>query len=484
MRDHRHDTAPAVAFPLGGIGTGNVSVGARGEWRDWEIWGRAAKGTRLPNTFWAIRTASGDRVHTKVLEAPVQPPYTESHGFHPDTAAGLPHVDGARLRGEYPFVGVEFDDVDLPVHVGMDAYTPLVPLQPDDSGIPCVVVTHTVTNPGDAPVDMTLAGSLVNPVGGLVRSPFGDHRATDAKGNVNEYRVASGMRGMLLRSEAYGPDDPRHGSMALATTHPRVTYKRAWLRGAWYDPLRELWRDLSEDGRLDDLGYETPAPDGTTDTCTLGVVDTIEAGGSRTYRWVLAWHFPYRPPGWSAPGDCCADGKDRADCGSARAHYAVRYADAWDVADDVVARLPELDGGARAFHGALFGSTLPEPIVDAVSANVVSLRSPTCFRLDDGRLHGWEGCFDEGGCCEGTCTHVWSYAYTVAYLFPELERGIRAAELTVETVEDGWMAFRAHRTVMTPPPPESPPGGEEFTWQGADRTEAAIDGQCGTIVRT
>ena len=29
--------ATEAAFPLGGIGTGNVSVGARGELRDWEI---------------------------------------------------------------------------------------------------------------------------------------------------------------------------------------------------------------------------------------------------------------------------------------------------------------------------------------------------------------------------------------------------------------------------------------------------------------
>ena len=36
IRSYDH-TAAALAFPLGGVGTGNVSLGARGELRDWEI---------------------------------------------------------------------------------------------------------------------------------------------------------------------------------------------------------------------------------------------------------------------------------------------------------------------------------------------------------------------------------------------------------------------------------------------------------------
>src|SRR5580765_5840442 len=45
-----------VAFPLGGIGTGTVSLGGRGQLRDWEIFNRPAKGKHLPYTFFAIQT--------------------------------------------------------------------------------------------------------------------------------------------------------------------------------------------------------------------------------------------------------------------------------------------------------------------------------------------------------------------------------------------------------------------------------------------
>ena len=140
-------SATALAFPLGGIGTGNVSLGARGEWRDWEIFNLPAKGARLPLSFFAIRCQqAGADAQVRVLEGPVQPPYIESHGYHPMSAAGLPRFKSSRFRGQYPFAAVAFEDSSLPVDVELEAYTPLLPLNPEDSGIPCAVLTYTVAN--------------------------------------------------------------------------------------------------------------------------------------------------------------------------------------------------------------------------------------------------------------------------------------------------------------------------------------------------
>ena len=129
-------SASALAFPLGGIGTGNVSLGARGELRDWEIFNRPAKGNTLPNTFFALWARAGhESPVAKVLEAPLPAPHIGSHGYHPLTAAGLPRLAGAEFRGEYPFATVTFDDPDLPLDVELTAYTPLIPLNPAP-GIP------------------------------------------------------------------------------------------------------------------------------------------------------------------------------------------------------------------------------------------------------------------------------------------------------------------------------------------------------------
>ncbi len=112
-------------------------------------------------------------------------------------------------------------------------------------------------------------------------------------------------------------------------------------------------------------------------------------------------------------------------------------------------------------------------MLDAVSANIVPIRSNTCFWLEDGRFYGWEGCFDDDGSCAGTCTHVWSYAYTLAFLFPTLEREMRRIEFQIETEPDGYMSFRNFRSM-----------DEAFVWAWGDqKPEAASDGQMGSVLR-
>lgn len=455
--------ASALAFPLGGIGTGNVSLGARGDLRDWEIFNHPGKGTVFPNTFFAIRVQVGDqKAVAKVLEGPVQPPHTRSHGYHPSTEVGLPRFRGTAFRGQYPFATIDFEDPDLPVELRLEAWTPLIPLNPEDSGLPCAILTYTVTNIADEPVALTIAGSLINPVGRFALDRFGSLAPGGTGQNVNERRDEEGVRGLFFHSRQYAPDQLQFGDMTLATTHDDVTVKPVWLRGGWWDYLREFWDDFSADGKLDDLGYDSPSEMGKTDTGSLGLVDTLAPGASGTYRFILAWSFPNRPDSWK-----------KEDALLIRTHYATRFPTSWATASYVAAEYSRLERETRRFHDALFGSTLPAYVVDALSANIVPLRSTTCFWLEDGRFFGWEGCFDDAGCCEGSCTHVWSYAQTLAFLFPSLEREMRRIEFVVETEADGWMAFRTLKTM-----------GEEFRWQwGNQKPEAAVDGQMGSVLR-
>lgn len=456
-----HASHAAVAFPLGGIGTGNVSLGARGDLRDWEIFNAPAKGNLLPNTFFAIRThTEGQAPITRVLEGPVQPPHLLSHGYFPTRSLGLPRLRDTTFRGEYPFATIEFSDPSLPVHVELEAYTPLVPLNPEDSGIPCAIFTFSVTNTSDQPVALTLAASLTNPVGGICTDKYGNIQNLTLGQNINDLRDEGDFRGLFMHSVGIEGDALEYGDLSLVTDHPRITSKRAWLRGKWFDFLREFWDDFEQDGLLTDLGYDEP--NSKPDTGSLGLLDTLAPGASGSYRFILTWYFPNRRNSWDASKGTIT-----------RNHYATRFGSSWEAAAYVFRELPRLESATRQFHDALFNSTLPPAVLDAISANIVPVRSNTCFWMEDGRFFGWEGCFDDAGCCPGSCTHVWSYAQTAAFLFPSLEREMRRIEFAVETEDDGYMAFRNFKTF-----------GDEFLWAWGDqKPEAAVDGQMGCILR-
>lgn len=476
----RHATV--AAFPLGGIGTGNVSLGSRGELRDWELANRPDKGHSLPFTFFAIHVRGRDAMPvTRVLESQLPGPHSFEQGYAVPRVAGLPRLRQSRMRGEYPIVRIDFEDDALPVEVALEAFTPLVPLDSDASGIPAAVLRYRVSNPGPGPVSVTVVGSLSNPVGSrptpIAHSPEFDGHPAIAR------RDDGLIRGLHLTSDL-PRDDPRSGDLSLVTTDGSITSKRQWLVGFWQDGVRAFWNDLSDDGLLDDeemLSLDTELPplfaamagtDASDDfeahlprlrVGSLGIVHEIAPGGARDFEFVLAWSFPNRPDRWL--GHLIRN--DPRPPGVMRNHYATRFVDSWEAARHLVLHLEPLERQTRAFHRAMHTSSLDPAVIEAVSSTIAALRSTTCFRCEDGTFAAWEGSYDHFAHCEGTCTHVWSYAQTVAHLFPDLERSARRVELLLETDDDGAMQFRSNRVL----------GGPSWgMWP-------AVDGQLGTVIR-
>src|SRR5438270_13072051 len=101
-REYRGEALREVAFPLGGIGTGTVSLGGRGQLRDWEIFNRPGKGKELPYTFFAIwARPEGAAPVARALEAQMQPPVGGSSGPPTSRAPGLPRPAAAPFTGPY-----------------------------------------------------------------------------------------------------------------------------------------------------------------------------------------------------------------------------------------------------------------------------------------------------------------------------------------------------------------------------------------------
>jgi uncharacterized protein (DUF608 family) len=454
-----------IALPIGGIGTGTVSLGGRGDLRDFELMNRPGKGfvpTAAAAPFFALRLREPGRPPVaRVLEGPLPADVLEGSHGSPAPNAGLPRFRAGAFAAAYPFGRVLLIDPDLPVEAHLKAMNPLVPADTEASGLPIAVFRVELRNRTGLPVEAAVCFSLPNFVGmdgsKTRRDWKGDPQVLGAAGNRNAWRRTAAAQGLLLSSETVDPKDPAWGSLALVTApEASATARTGWAEGGWSGALLDFWDDLLADGRLDERGA------GATDTpmASLAVSIDLAPGQTREALFLLAWHFPNRvswtpksdPPG---PDDWVGN------------HYATQFADAWDVAEKALPRLPELHRRTHAFVSAFAGSDLPDEVKEAALFNLSTLRTQTCFRTADGRFYGWEGCADTAGCCHGSCTHVWNYEQATPFLFGSLSLAMREVEFGHATSEAGLMSFRVALPIGR---------AQEFG-------RAAADGQMGCILK-
>jgi non-lysosomal glucosylceramidase len=449
-----------IAFPLGGIGTGTVSLGGRGDLRDWEIFNRPNKGKTLPFTFVALWVRhAGDAPIVRVIEAPLQPPFRGAQGYPREAAQGLPRFRGATFHGAYPFADIAFLDDAVPVDIVLEAFNPMIPLEVDDSSLPVAILRYRVSNHSRLPADVAIAFSILNPIGYDGRSRLDSNRFTGFGQNVTRIRREPPIVGLDLTSQKYGQDDIRFGSMALVTTHTDVTARPSWEEGAWWDSFQKWFDEYAADGAFDGREEAGPSEDGVTQYSTLAPRARIAPGASQAIEFVLAWHFPLRENYWNREPEV----RGR----KLRNDYATRFASAWEVARHAASDLARLEQGTRAFRGALESGTLPGHVIDAVSSQMSIIRTNTCMLLEGKRFFAFEGTNDDAGCCPLNCTHVWNYEQTLAHLYPSLERSMRVTDFTDNLRPDGSMAFRT----LVP------------TGQTLWKFKPAADGQMGCILK-
>ena len=154
-----------LSFPLGGVGAGSLGLGGRGQLRDWEIFNRPNKGFSPNYAFPAIWVQSGNAPPiARVLEARIQPPYEGQDGLAWQNVPGLSRLQGATFTGEYPLAHIEFEDSKLPLNASLDAFSPFIPHEPDDSGLPVAILHYRIHNPSHAALKVGLAFSVDNPI--------------------------------------------------------------------------------------------------------------------------------------------------------------------------------------------------------------------------------------------------------------------------------------------------------------------------------
>ena len=96
-----------LAMPLGGVAAGSISLGGRGQIRDWEIFNRPDKGRVPEYAFASIWAKAGNRKPVaRVLESRLMPPYEGPDGLGSRNAPGLSRLECAAFTGEFPLAHI------------------------------------------------------------------------------------------------------------------------------------------------------------------------------------------------------------------------------------------------------------------------------------------------------------------------------------------------------------------------------------------
>jgi uncharacterized protein (DUF608 family) len=434
-----------IGMPIGGVCAGQLYLGGDGKLWHWDIFNQP------------MRTDGSNYLHPLMPASPLEQGFAlevtvgDKKEVRPLNQSGFAEIS---FCGEYPIANIEYRDPQVPVSVALEAFSPFVPLNSEDSSLPATVLRYTVKNTSSAKVEVRLAGWLEN-AACLFSAPG------DAAKRRNRVKRGQGM--LLIHSEIdtgsaeksarpeitseadrkqAKPDEPLDlGTMAIALLETHGSDRAAAAVGA---------------GNLPEAAFAAVPADQAGQTSGRKLIGSIirsmslEAGQEATATFLITWHFPHLDmQKWHIERM-----ETLKDTGR---YYATRFPSAAAVAEHVASHFASLHAQTRLWHDTWYDSTLPYWFLDRTMLNTSSLASSTAHRFATGRFWGWEGV----GCCEGTCTHVWHYAHAVARLFPELERDVRKRTDFGTAMEKPSGVIR-HR-------------GEGFG--------LAVDGQAGCILR-
>ncbi|MBM4413625.1 MAG: hypothetical protein FJ040_09330 [Chloroflexi bacterium] len=437
-----------IALPLGGIGTGVVSLGGRGDLRDWEISNRPAKKFRPDTAFTAMRVAGASGTPLVLaLEGPLGA--DEYQGAFGATAAhhGLPRFRECRFDATYPFGIVHLRDHDVPVHVDIEGFNPLIPPDASDSGLPIAVLTYHFYNQSDDALTIDVATSLQNFLGTIytpgnygasIVNDFFQHDESARAHHRNRitYRSAPRINALMYTPAPAHEQTEQDGTLALAFIDAHdVTYRTGWADYTWGDSLLDFWDDFCSDGQLEQRQSMALKPIGS-----LAQRLHLAPRGHASATIMLSWHFPNRVAWRSEEYGAMHFGEYTDEV--VGNEYTQRFRDAWDVIERTTPRLNELTERTLEFIETITSADLPPIIKEAALFNLSTLRSQTVFRTADGRMFGWEGTDDFRGSCFGSCTHVWNYEQATAFLFGDLAKSMRDNEFLHATRDNGQMSFR------------------------------------------
>lgn len=446
---YKNEKTRSISFPLGGIGTGCIGLSGNGELVDWEIWNKPNKSTRNGYSHFAIKAVSGKECKTRVLQGDTNESYIGNYdrdgwmagigyGPKPNSLAGFPHFKNVTFDGKFPIARVSLEDECFPAKCILTAFNPFIPHDDFNSSIPCAMLLWEIENTSSSNTEYTLAFSVQNP------------------NSVSVNKEVDG--GIFLGCGDKNDSQIGYSDLCVLTDSEDVNIQPYWYRGGWMDSVTTYWKNLTDQNHLPKREYKDS---GKNDHGTVAVRFNLKPSEKKQIKFVLSWNCPNQYAYWEEYRDRTVKENGWKN------YYALQFKTSYDSGKYALSNFDMLLSKTEQFKNAIWESTLPESVIDAVSSNLSVLKSPTVLRYEDGSVWAWEGVMQTHGSCEGSCQHVWNYAYAMPFLFPKLERSLRENTLKYALRDTGSTDFRINI-----------PLGKE-----REEFRACVDGHFGEIIK-
>ena len=156
-----------IGMPVGGLFAGTVYLSGDGRLWLWDIFNRDQEGIQPKNVEVEgknVRIRDGANfVEPAVIRSPFKQGFELIIGdkTRPLNLKGFSSVE---FDGRYPVAHIRYRDPECPVEVELEAFSPFIPLNADESSLPATIMSFKLINNTDSDVNCTVRGFTENPV--------------------------------------------------------------------------------------------------------------------------------------------------------------------------------------------------------------------------------------------------------------------------------------------------------------------------------
>lgn len=279
--------------PLGGMGSGSISRGFRGEFRQWQIIpGICEASPVMANQFSIFISRDGGNKKFASVLAPGQHEGLGKAGDQGISSWGW-NLSGqhSTYHALFPRSWTIYDgEPDPELKISCRQISPFIPHNYRESSLPTAVFVYTLVNTGRERAKVNLLFTWANSIGGLSHLS-GDH--------VNEPFIGEdGVSGVLLHHKTAKGNPPVTFSIAACETqNVSVTVLPSFgLSEGSRVTAKDMWDRMVQDGQFDRANFSSgpsiPSSPGETACAAVSASAWVEPHGKCTVAFALAWSSP------------------------------------------------------------------------------------------------------------------------------------------------------------------------------------------------